>query len=271
MASRSALMNVMVSTAFKAAKKLRRDFSEIEHLQVSKKSPAKFVANAEAQAEEILIEELEHARPHYGLLSKKRGSIEPEGCTTRWIIAPLVGQTNFIHAIPHFAINIAVEDQGQIKAGVIYDPIKEELFWAENGDGAWVNENRLRVSNRNDLGDSLIGTVSPSKTKGDKELYLAEVSTLMPRVGGLRHTGCASLDLAYVAAGRLDAAYQHGLKPWDLAAAIIIVREAGGYVSETDGRGNMMTTGDILATNGDLQTAIEKILRATKRNLPKSS
>jgi myo-inositol-1(or 4)-monophosphatase len=264
-------MNVMVSSAFKAAKKLRRDFSEIEHLQVSKKSPAKFVANAEAQAEEILIEELERARPHYGLLSQKRGSIEPEGCNTRWIIAPLEGKTNFLHAIPHFCISIAVEDQGQIKAGVIYDPIKEELFWAENGDGAWVNENRLRVSNRNDLGDSLIGTLSPNKNKGDKELFMAEVNDLMPLVAGLRHNGSAALDLAYVAAGRYDGAYQHNLKPWDIAAAIILVREAGGYVSETDGRSNMMDTGDILATNGELQTAVEKILRATKRNLPKSA
>lgn len=267
MAARSALINVMVSAAYKASKKLRRDFAEVEQLQVSKKGPADFVSNADRRTEEILIEELQYARPDFGFITEEHGEIEGKNPHQTWVIDPIDGTTNFLHGLPHFAISIALIHDKQIEAGIVYDPIKEELFWAEKGKGAWMNDNRIRVSARRQLPECLMATGLPFMGKGDSDLTLSELKHMMPNCSGVRRWGAASLDLAYVAAGRYDGFWEHHLQPWDIAAGIILVREAGGYVSTTDGANNMLQTGSILATNGEVQRAAEKLLRDAKRDL----
>ncbi len=261
MALRSALINVMVAAAQKASRKLLRDFGELENLQVSKKGPADFVSAADKTAEDTLHRELRKARPNYGFLLEESGEIEGRDTSNRWLVDPLDGTTNFLHGIPHFAISICLERDGDPYAGVIYQPVHDEMFWAEKGQGAFLNGNRLRVSGRDKLADSVIATGIPLRGAPDHAEFLARLQDLMNVSGGIRRTGSAALDLAYVAAGRLDGYWENGLKAWDIGAGIVLVREAGGYVSEMDGGGAMIRNGDIVAANDRLHRSFCQVLR----------
>lgn len=263
MASRSALINVMTRAADKAARRLKRDFGEVENLQVSKKGPADFVSAADLRADQILREELGRARPGYGFLMEESGETRgDDGNERRWVVDPLDGTSNFLHGLPHFAISIALEERGEIVAGVIYDPLKDEMFTAERGTGAFLNNRRLRVSSRTRLDEALIATGVPYKGHGDAPTFLAEANAIMGETAGIRRWGTASLDLAYVAAGRLDGYWERDLSPWDIAAGIILVREAGGFVTEIDARPIRADSPSILAANDSLHQVLVKLLRA---------
>lgn len=236
MAIRSALMNVMLIAVKKAAKGLVRDFGELENLQVSRKGPSDFVSNADLKAEKILKAELRKARPAYSFLMEESGAEDGADTSRRWIVDPLDGTTNFLHGIPHFAISVALEEKGEIVAGVIYNPILDELYTAEKGNGAFVNDRRLRVSGRRDLAESLFATGIPFQGKGGHARFLGQLAKVMAKTSGVRRIGAASLDLAYVAAGRVDGYWEEGLHPWDCAAGILLVKEAGGYVTTLDGK-----------------------------------
>ncbi len=262
MAARSALFNVMERAARKAARGLVHDFGEIENLQVSVKGPSDFVSTADLQAERTLRQELSKARPDYGFLMEESGATAAGDGRHRWIVDPLDGTTNFLHGIPHFAISIALEREAEIIAGVIYDPMRDEMFYAEKGMGAYVNDRRLRVSARGNLAESVISTGIPFRERGDHPHYLKLLAAVMERTAGVRRMGAASLDLAYVAAGRYDGFFELGLSPWDVAAGIILVREAGGYVTEIGGGRDVLKSGNILAANDRLADPLGKILRA---------
>jgi len=261
MALRSATINVMERAARKAARGLIRDFGEVEQLQVSRKGPADFVSTADMRAERMVRAELKKARPTFGLLMEESGE-EPGDGRHRFLVDPLDGTKNFLHGIDHFSISIGLERDGEIIAGVILEPIKDELYWTEKGVGAYMNEHRLRVSARNRLVDSLIGTGIPFHGRGDHDSFLKTFAKIMPEVAGIRRMGTASLDLAYVAAGKLDAFWEFGLQPWDIAAGILLVREAGGYVSEIDGGRDVLGSGNVLAANDKLHKPVGDLLRA---------
>jgi myo-inositol-1(or 4)-monophosphatase len=260
MATRSALYNVMERAARKAARSLVHDFGEVENLQVSVKGPGDFVSSADMQAERILKSELGKARPGYGFLLEEGGETPGDG-KHRWIVDPLDGTTNFLHGIPHYAISIALERDREIAAGLIYDPMRDEMFFAEKGTGAFVNDRRLRVSARPHLGDSVIGTGIPFRERGDHPHYLKLLEAVMGNTAGVRRMGAAALDLAYVGAGRLDGFFEIGLSPWDIAAGIIIIREAGGYIEEIDGGKDVLKSGSVLASNDRLLAPLGKLLR----------
>ena len=261
MAPRSATINVMTGAALKAARGLIRDFGEVEQLQVSVKGPGEFVSNADLKAEKMLRQELGKARPNYGFLMEEGGSHQGVDTHHRWIIDPLDGTTNFLHGIPHFAIALALERDREIIAGVIYEPLRDEMFWAEKGAGAYLNDRRLRVSARRHLGEALIGTGIPFIGRGDHGRYLATLGAVMAATSGVRRLGVASLDLAYVAAGRLDGFWEYGLKPWDIAGGMLILREAGGYVSDAAGGQGMLESGDVVAANDHLHQPLVQLLR----------
>jgi len=261
MALQSPNITVMVAAARKASRKLKRDFGELENLQVSKKGPADFVTTADLTAEKKIYEELSHARPGYGFLMEEKGVVEGTDPSHRWIIDPLDGTTNFMHAIPHFAISIALERQGTIVAGVIYNPITDEMYTAERGGGAYLNDKRMRVSARRDLTQSVIGTGLPFFGMPNHERELTELKAVMAKTAGVRRFGAASLDLAYVAAGRFDGFWEHELKPWDIAAGVLLVKEAGGFVTDHAGREEVLKTGDVLATNEGLHQPLRQILK----------
>ncbi len=265
MALQSANITVMVAAARKASRKLKRDFGELENLQVSKKGPADFVTTADLTAERKIFEELSHARPGYGFLMEEKGVVEGTDPSHRWIVDPLDGTTNFMHAIPHFAISIALEREGTLVAALVYNPITDEMFTAERGQGAWLNDRRLRVSARKDLGQSVIATGLPFMGQPNHEVELAELRAVMTKTAGVRRFGAASLDLAYLAAGRFDGYWEHALKPWDIAAGILIVREAGGFVSDLAGRDLMLKTGDILTANEPLHRPLQELLRGARK------
>ncbi len=258
---RPAIINVMDKAARKAGRALNRDFGEVEQLQVSRKGAADFVSSADLKAERTLREELQHARPDFGFLGEEGGESGKAGATSRWIVDPLDGTTNFLHGLPHFSISIAQESKGDIVAGIVYVPLTDQLYWAERNTGAYLNDRRIRVSVRSRLADSVIATGIPFKGIGDHPAYLKTLEPVMAQVAGIRRFGVASLDLAYVAAGRFDGFWEFGLKSWDIAAGIILVREAGGFVTDLSGGATMMETGDILATNSELQSELLKILR----------
>lgn len=245
----SPTLNVMISAARKAGRSLNRDFGEVEQLQVSVKGPANFVSAADHKAEDIIFKELNKARPGYGFVMEERGVIEGGDKTHRWIVDPLDGTTNFLHSNPLFAISIGLEREGQLVAGVIYNPVSDELFTAEKGKGAFMNDRRLRVAGRKTLADALLTTGIPHRGRTGHARFLKEMGTLMQEVTGIRRTGSAALDLAFVAAGRFDGYWERNLQPWDLAAGIVIVREAGGFVSDLDGAERMLETGDVIAAN----------------------
>ena len=250
----------MANAAYKAARGLCRDFGEVEQLQVSRKGPADFVSSADHKAEEMLVEDLRRARPKFGFLLEEGGEIAGEDSSNRWIIDPLDGTTNFLHGIPHFAISIGLERDSKMFAGVIYDPLRDELFWAESGSGAFVNSIRLRVSARPRLDEALIATGMPFKGRASHPEYSEILDRVSVGTVGVRRFGSAALDLAYVAAGRFDGFWGFALSPWDIAAGLAILREAGGIVSEVNGGDAMMTSGDIIASNGHLHEDLRRLL-----------
>jgi myo-inositol-1(or 4)-monophosphatase len=251
----------MAGAAYRAAHGLIHDFGEVEQLQVSRKGPAGFVSEADLRAERTLRTELGRARPAYGFLLEEGGEVAGTDTEHRWIVDPLDGTTNFLHGIPHFSISLAVQEGNEIRSAVVYDPVKDEMFWAEKGGGAYVNDQRLRVSARPRLSDALIATGIPhGEGPGQKE-FLIQLEGMMEKTSGVRRLGSAALDLAYVAAGRYDGFWESNLSPWDIAAGILLVREAGGMVSEINGGAKMLESGSVLATNGGLHTEIGGILR----------
>ncbi|CAK0770482.1 Inositol-1-monophosphatase [uncultured Gammaproteobacteria bacterium] len=270
MVPRSPVINVMVRAAERAGKALIRDFGEVEQLQVSRKGPADFVSTADLKAEKTLRTELSKARPDFGFLLEEGGTVEGRDKSHRWIIDPLDGTTNFLHGLPHWAISIGLERDGEIIAGVIYEPIGDQMFWAERGVGAYLNAQRLRVSERRKLDDSLIAAGAPFKGKPNHGLFLAQLQAVMAETAGVRRFGSAALDLAYVAAGRYDGFWETGLKPWDIAAGLLMVTEAGGFVTEIGGGRNSLGTGSVLATNPHLHTPLGTLLRAAGERVVKN-
>lgn len=260
MKTRSPLINVMTKAAFKAARGLKRDFGEVENLQVSRKGPADFVSAADLNAENTLREELARARPDFGFLMEESGASEGRDPRRRWVVDPLDGTTNFLHGLPHWAISIAVEENNAIVAALVYDPIKDELFTAERGQGCFLNDRRLRVSSRRNLADAIFATGIPFKGLDGHDGFLAELKGVMAVSAGVRRWGTASLDLAYVAAGRYDGFWERGLHPWDFAAGILLVREAGGMVSELNGKDIRLDSPSILASNNALHSDLQRIL-----------
>jgi myo-inositol-1(or 4)-monophosphatase len=260
--ARSALINVMIQAARKAGRALARDFGEVENLQVSLKGPGDFVSAADLRSEKILIEELGRARPGYAILTEETGAIPGPDTTHRWIVDPLDGTTNFLHGFPLFGISIALEREGQLVAGLIYNPVLDELYTAERGKGAFLNDRRIRVAARSSLSQALVTIGIPHSGRGAHALTLREVENVMGKVAGLRRTGSAALDLAFVAAGRCDAFWEHGLAPWDLAAGILMVREAGGFVTDIAGGDAMFETGDVLAGNETIHRELLNALRS---------
>lgn len=259
---RSALMNVMTAAAIKAGRGLKRDFGEVANLQVSVKGPGDFVSAADRKAEKVLFEELAKARPGYGFVMEESGRVEGTDQSHTWIIDPLDGTTNFLHGIPVFAISVALEREGQLVAGLVYNPADDEMYVAERGQGAWLNNRRLRVAQRRELADSLVATGVPHLGKAKEHpRFKAELSAVMARVSNVRRFGAASLDLAYTAAGRFDAYWERGLQPWDIAAGIVLVREAGGFVSDISGGADMMDKGEVLAGGETIQRALGDLLR----------
>jgi myo-inositol-1(or 4)-monophosphatase len=267
MAVRSALINVMTAAALKAARGLVRDFGEAEQLQVSVKGPGEFVSAADLKAEKVLRTELAKARPGFGFLMEESGASAGGDQRHRWIVDPLDGTTNFLHGLPHFAISIALERDGDIVAGVIYEPLRDEMFWAEKGAGAFVNDRRLRVSARKRLAESVIGTGIPYGERGHHPSYLATLGAVMAATSGVRRWGVASLDLAYVAAGRLDGFWEFGLQPWDIAAGILLVRESGGYVTDFEGGHGLPANGDVLAANDHLYMPLARLVKQALRTV----
>jgi myo-inositol-1(or 4)-monophosphatase len=257
----SALINVMVKAARRAGRSLKRDLGEVENLQVSLKGPANFVTLADKRAEEMLHSDLTKARPGYGFIGEEGGARPGDDKSHTWIVDPLDGTTNFLHGIPQFAISIGLQREGTIIAGVIYNPANDELYTAERGKGAFLNDQRLRVAGRRKLDECVVGCALPHIGRGDHELSRAEMTEIQNRVAGLRRFGAASLDLAFVAAGRLDGYWERNLAPWDLAAGQIIVREAGGIVSDIASDADPLKTGNVVCGNEFVHAELVKLLR----------
>ena len=257
----SANLNVMMKTARKAGRGLLKDFGEVENLQVSAKGPGDFVSRADKAAEALIREDLMAARPSYGFLGEEGSEVAGEDPTRRWIVDPLDGTTNFLHGLPHWAVSIALEHKGQIVAGVIYDPVKDEMFYAEKGSGAWLNESRLRVSARHRLIESVFATGVPFGGRPDLPETLQDLARLMPTCAGVRRFGAAALDLAYVAAGRYDGFWERGLNAWDIAAGIVIVREAGGIVEPLVAGEEVLSSGAMICANEPIFDTFSKVIR----------
>lgn len=257
----SALINVMVKAARRAGRSLKRDLGEIENLQVSLKGPANFVSAADRRAEEMLYDDLTKSRPGYGFIGEEGGTREGSDKSNTWIVDPLDGTTNFLHGIPQFAISIGLQREGTIIAGVIYNPANDELYIAERGKGAFLNDQRIRVAGRKKLDDCVIACGLPHIGRGDHDLSRREMAELQNRVAGLRRFGAASLDMAFVAAGRIDGYWERNLKPWDIAAGTIMVREAGGTVSGIEGGDTALQTGHVVCGNETIHGELVKILK----------
>ena len=257
----SANLNIMLKAARKAGRALAKDFREVEQLQVSMKGPGDFVSRADTAAEKILKEELMGARPTYGWLAEEGGEEEGQDPTRRWIVDPLDGTTNFLHGLPHWAVSIALEHKGKIVSGVIYDPSKDEMFLAEKGEGAFVNEARLRVSGRSKMIESIFATGVPFGGRADLPTTLQDLARLMPACAGVRRFGSAALDMAYVAAGRSDGFWERGLNAWDMAAGIIICQEAGGLIEPLNPQGNILEDGQVICSNEAIFDKFSKVIR----------
>jgi len=257
----SALINVMVKAARRAGRSLKRDLGEIENLQVSLKGPANFVSLADKRAEEMLYEDLSKARPGYGFIGEEGGTRVGSDKSHTWIVDPLDGTTNFLHGIPQFAISIGLQREETIIAGLIYNPANDELYIAERGKGAFLNDQRLRVAGRRQLHDCVIACGLPHIGRGDHELSGREMAALQPKVAGLRRFGAAALDMAFVAAGRLDGYWERNLKAWDMAAGQILIREAGGTVSGLAGNDDPLVTGHVVCGNDYIHAELVKILK----------
>src|SRR5437660_8261759 len=261
MAVRSPILNVMGNAALKAARGLIRDFGEVEHLQVSVKGAGEFVSTADLKAERVLKTELRKARPGYAMLFEESGAEAGPDPRHRWIVDPLDGTTNFLHGIPQFAISIALERDGVIVAGLIYNPANDELFTAERGKGAFLNDRRLRVAARSRLEDAVVACALPHRGRGGLAEFRKEFALVQEKVVGLRRFGAAALDLAWITAGRVDAYWHRNLSPWDLAAGIVLVREAGGYVSDLDGGEAMFAKGHVIAGNEAMHRDLLRVLQ----------
>ena len=260
----SPALNVMIAAARKAGRPLIRDFGELENLQISMKGPADFVSNADQRTEKTLIEELAKARPGYSIYAEETGVHDGPDKTHRFIIDPIDGTTNFLHGVPHFAISIALEREGVLVSGVVFNPVSNDLFIAERGHGAFLNDKRMRVAARKSLPETLMATGIPfmgKGTDGERKRSLAEVEAVVSRTAGIRRYGSAALDLAWVAAGRFDGFWERDLNAWDIAAGVLLVREAGGVVSDLDGRDDPLKNGDVLASNEALHPQLMKILK----------
>ncbi|MBR0755941.1 inositol monophosphatase [Bradyrhizobium jicamae] len=257
----SALINVMVKAARRAGRSLSRDLGEIEQLQVSLKGPANFVSKADKRAEEMLYDDLAKARPGYGFLGEEGGIREGTDKSHTWIVDPLDGTTNFLHGIPQFAISIGLKREDTIIAGVIYNPATDELYIAERGKGAFLNDTRLRVAGRRQLDECVVACGLPHIGRGNHQLALQEMAALQPKVAGFRRFGAASLDLAYVAAGRLDGYWERNLNAWDIAAGLLMIREAGGTVSGIQGNDDPLVTGHVVCGNEFVHGELIKILK----------
>ncbi len=267
MAAISGLIRVMEGAARKAGSRLRRDFGEVEHLQVSRKGPSDFVSKADMRAERTLYDELLKSRPDWGFLLEEAGEIEGDPDKPRWIVDPLDGTSNFLHGLPHFSISIAVQEPklggggwGEVTAGVIYQPITDETFWAEKSRGAWLHDGRLRVSGRRQLSEALIATGIPYQAHGDFSEWSNIFGAVGPQVAGIRRYGSAALDLAWLAAGRYDGFWESDLSPWDTAAGCLLVREAGGFVTDFRGRSEAICDKQVLAGNDPLHSRLHKII-----------
>jgi myo-inositol-1(or 4)-monophosphatase len=257
----SALMTMMYAAARKAGRSLARDFGEVEQLQVSLKGPGNFVTAADHRAEQILYDELSRARHGYGFLMEERGLVEGPDQTHVWIVDPLDGTTNFLHGIPHFAISIALRREAELVAGMIFNPANGDIFTAERGKGAFLNDRRIRVAARARLEDCVIATGIPHLGRPGHEDYLRQLTAVMPVVSGIRRAGAAALDLAWVAAGRYDGYWESGLSSWDIAAGLVILREAGGFATDMSGGKTMLESGSILAGNERVHRALLKLLQ----------
>lgn len=257
----SANLNIMMKAARKAGRSLAKDFREVENLQVSMKGAGDFVSRADLAAEAILKEELMGARPTYGWLAEEGGEIEGQDPTRRWIVDPLDGTTNFLHGLPHWAVSIALEHKGQIVSGVIYDPAKDELFFAEKGEGAFVNDARLRVSGRSAMIESIFATGLPFGGRADLPETLQDLARLLPSCAGVRRWGSAALDMAYVAAGRYDGFWERRLNAWDMAAGMIIVKEAGGLIEPLTSGGHILEDGEVICANEAIFQKFSRVIR----------
>ncbi|PHQ72012.1 MAG: inositol monophosphatase [Paracoccus sp.] len=258
----SANLNIMIKAARKAGRALVKDFREVENLQVSVKGAGDFVSKADREAERIIKDELRGARPNYGWLGEETGEEPGEDPTRRWIVDPLDGTTNFLHGLPHWAVSIGLEHKGEIVAAVVFDAAKDELFMAEKGGGAFMNDQRLRVSGRRRLDESLFVTGIPFAGRGPLPAALQDLARLMPLTAGVRRLGAASLDLAWVAAGRYDGYWERGNQPWDVAAGILLVREAGGFVEGIRDGDDPLESGRMIAANPQLFDSFAKIIRS---------
>ena len=270
MPSHSGLLTVMDRAARKAGGKLRRDFSEVQHLQVSRKGPADFVSKADRAAERTLYDELLKARPDWGFLLEEAGEIAGDPAKPRWIIDPLDGTSNFLHGIPHFAISIAVEEplangKREITSALVYQPLTDESFWAEKGRGTWLQDQRLRVSARRDLTEALIATGIPFAGHGDFAQWTRIFGAVAPEVAGIRRFGAASLDLAWVAAGRFDGYWESDLQPWDVSAGMLLGREAGGFVTDFRGGDRAIERSEFLAGNDAIHSKLHKLVAGALR------
>ena len=257
----SANLNIMKKAARKAGRSLVKDFREVENLQVSMKGAGDFVSRADIAAEEIIKAELMEARPSYGWIGEEGGEETGSDPTRRWIVDPLDGTTNFLHGLPHWAISIALEHKGQIIAGVVYDAAKDEMFFAEKGAGAWMNESRIRVSGRHRMIESIFATGLPFGGRSDLPATLQDLARLMPTCAGVRRFGSAALDMAYVAAGRYEGFWERRLNAWDMAAGIIIVKEAGGFAQAIDPEGHILSDGEVICANEPIFETFAKVIR----------
>jgi myo-inositol-1(or 4)-monophosphatase len=267
----SAILNVMLKAAHRAGRSLKRDLGEVEHLQVSLKGPRNFVTAADRRAEEIVREELAKARPDYGFLGEEGGATAGTDKSHRWIVDPLDGTTNFLHGIPHFAVSIALERDGAIVAGLVYNPANDDTFIAERGKGAFLNDRRIRVAARQHMADAVIACGLPHYGRGDLALARHEIAAAQQHFAGLRRYGAAALDLAWIAAGRLDAYWERDLSPWDMAAGMILVREAGGFVTDLDGGDEIFARKQIAAGNDAMHRALLKLLKDAGREAGKEA
>ncbi len=257
----SANLNLMMKAARKAGRSLVKDFREVENLQVSSKGPGDFVSRADREAERLIREDLTAGRPTYGFLGEETGETDGADPTRRWIVDPLDGTTNFLHGLPHWAVSIALEHKGEIVSAVVYDPAKDEMYWAEKGAGAWMNERRLRVSGRRQMIEAIFATGVPFGGRGTLPATLQDLARLMPVCAGVRRWGAAALDLAYVAAGRYDGYWERGVQAWDIAAGMLLVKEAGGFVSAIREGDDPLAKGAVICANEPLFDPFRKIIR----------
>lgn len=263
----SSNLNLMIKAALKAGRSLTKDFREVENLQTSTKGPGDFVSRADIAAEAIVREELTQARPTYGWLGEESGASPGEDPTRRWIVDPLDGTTNFLHGTPHWAVSIALEHKGVVAAGVVYDPVRDELFCAEKGEGAWLNRTRLRVSARSRMTESVFAAGVPSSGSPNLAAALRELERLAPACAGVRCPGAAALAMAYVAAGRHDGFWERGLHAWDIAAGLILVREAGGLAETVNGDGDILADGEVICANGAIFGKFAETVRSASEGV----